>query len=211
MKPSCFILHMIFLSFLVETAPVWAEEAASPQTSPSPPSKGLLDVSTQPQGARVSLGGSSPEFRQTLGETPFQIEMDPGAFTLVIEKDGFETDTAEIEVMSGKTARMQVKLEKQSWKTNRGLRIAGHLLFWPGLLTAGTGIILIAQDEPKQNINTGMPGYITAGIGTAMTVIGGIILGLTQSGHRDVYTMPEVSLMTAPDGTGGGVVVQKSF
>ncbi len=157
------------------------------------------------------MGGASPEFQQTLGNTPLELEMEPGKVNLLLELDGYESAIAEIEVTPGKTALMQVKLEEKTWKTNRGLRTAGHLLFWPGLLTAGTGIILIAVDDPKTDVNTGMPGYITAGIGTAMTVVGGIILGLTQGKHRDVYPMPEVSLAPLPDGRGGGLTVQKRF
>ena len=203
----CILEVVTCFALLIPGGPVAAGEPPSASSE-----KGTLEVNTEPQGARVSLGGTSPEFRQTLGKTPFQIEMDPGALTLIIEKEGYVQATAEIDVTAGKNALMQVKLEKESWKTNRGLRAAGHVLFWPGLLTAGTGIILIAKDDPKHDVNTGMPGYITAGIGTAMTVIGGIILGLTQSGHRDAsYTMPELSLLTPPTGKGAGLGIRKQF
>ena len=190
---------------------VTGARAQAAQVPDGTPIKGTLQVNTAPPGARVSLGGSSPEFRQTLGDTPLSLEIDPGRVTLLLELDGYVPATAEIEVLPGKTALMQVKLEKETLKFNRAIRAVGHTLFWPGLVTAGTGIILIAKDDPKKDVNTGMPGYITAGIGTAMTIVGGIILGLTQSSHRDKYTMPEVSWSVDPSGRGGTVGVQKRF
>ncbi len=171
---------------------------------------GILELNTFPEGATVSLGGDSSEFEQRLGKTPLRTEVDPGKIVLVISLDGYETATAEIDVASGKTVSMQIKLEKATARSKKSIRAAGHALFWPGILTAGTGIALIAVDEPKKSIDTGMPGFITAGIGTAMIIAGGLILGLTFH-DKAPYTMPTVSLSIPKDGGGAGVMIQKSF
>jgi hypothetical protein len=202
----------IFFIGLSAAGEAQAQEMSETEAPPASPVSelGILEVNTIPDGAVVSLGGSAPEFQQALGRTPLKIEVDPGTLTLVIELDGYETATAKVDVLTGKTALMQVKLEEKTALTKSSLRLAGHLLFWPGLLTAGTGIILIAVDDPKASINTGMPGFITAGIGVAMTAVGGIILGLT-SRNKSVYTMPTVSFMGTPDGHGGGMTIQRNF
>jgi hypothetical protein len=188
---------------------------SAPMETPLPPSVppsrfGILEVQTSPEGAIVSLGGDSPEFEQRIGTTPLKTEVDPGNIVLVIQLEGYETATAEVDVQAGRTSSMQIKLEKKTARSKKGLRAAGHALFWPGIITAGTGIALIAADDPKMDVNTGMPGFITAGIGTAMVVAGGLILGLTFH-DKTPYRMPTVSFAPPSDGKGGGVMLQKSF
>ena len=167
-------------------------------------------MNSEPEGAAVSIGNESPEFRQSLGQTPLRTEMDAGPLTLTLSLDGYETAQAEVDVQPGKTAVMQVKLEKETKYSLKRLRLVGHLMLWPGLAAAGTGIALIAVDDPKQDIDTGMPGFITAGVGTAMTIAGALILGLTYRA-ASVYTMPTVSLAGTPDNHGGGIMIQKTF
>ena len=174
------------------------------------PEKGILEVNSAPEGAEVSVGNESPEFRQTLGQTPLRTEMDAGAVMLTLSLDGYETAQAAVEVLPGKTSVMQVKLEESPKYSRRRLRLVGHLLLWPGIVAAGTGIALIAVDDPSQAVNTGMAGFVTAGVGTAMTIAGALILGLTYRA-ASVYTMPAVSLLETPDGRGGGISIQKTF
>ena len=196
---------------IIAVVSLWAGMFFSlPAAAQSTPQKGILEVNSEPQGAEVSVGDESPEFRQTLGQTPLRTEMDAGPLTLILSLDGYETAQAAVDVQPGKTAVMQVKLEKEAKYSLKRLRLVGHLMLWPGLAAAGTGIALIAVDDPAQDIDTGMPGFITAGVGTAMTIAGALILGLTYRASS-VYTMPAVSLSGTSDGRGGGISIQKAF
>ncbi len=206
MKKQLTIAILVFSIFLFTEYSAKADDNASANSESKEIS--LLEVNTDPVGASVSMGGTSPEFQQTLGTTPLKTEIQPGPLTLHIELEGYQTAVAAVEAVAGQNTLVQIKLEKETVSSRDSLRIAGHLLFWPGILTAGTGAILIAVDNESRN--TGMSGFITAGIGTAMVIAGGLILGLT---HRDKtpYTMPVVSFTGSSQNPGAAVSIVRSF
>ena len=171
---------------------------------------GRLDIVTEPEGARVTISVVGGDAEQAAGVSPLPLRLPANQYRVTLEKEGFETAVAEVIVEEGRVARLRVKLEPGRSGGEKGLRLAGHILFWPGLATAVTGIALLVADNPNEDINTGKAGFAVAGVGVAMTVLGGIFLGVT---HRDtsVYTIPPVAVGSTPDGAGGALIFQKSF
>ncbi len=67
---------------------------------PAAPAAASLEVQSTPPGARVTWND------KPLGETPLRLEMAPGPYTLLLSKDGYQTETLRVELRSaGAVAR----------------------------------------------------------------------------------------------------------
>ena len=180
------------------------------QTADKAPVFGKLSIETEPEGARISVSVVGTDFQEIAGESPLQLKLPTNHYRVTLEKEGYETAVAEVTVDPGRVAWLRIKLEPERSGPQKSLRLAGHLLFWPGIATSATGIILLVVDDPVKDVNTGKPGYVVAGVGVAMTVLGGIFLGLTYR-DKSVYTIPPVALSPTPDMNGATLSFSKSF
>ncbi len=191
------------------------EEAVAPSRRPTvpkapslPADQGVLEIETEPDGARVTIGYSSRSIDQGVGETPLALQLAVATYYISIEKEGFETATAEVEVVAGETRPLRVRLQPAEADRRRAVRIAGNVIFWPGLVEIGTGIgLIVAESKNREELNTGTAGIVLVGVGLAQALAGGLMLGLTYR-PKGVYSMPQ-TVTVAPVGRGGGA--QLSF
>jgi TonB family protein len=92
---------------LAEPSPV-PESTASPEATASPtprpvPVVGTVAVTSQPPGARVTLGTQK-------GVTPFRATLKPGKVVVTVEKDGYNTWTQEVTVKAGAAQSLRAVL-----------------------------------------------------------------------------------------------------
>lgn len=98
------------------TAPQTNSSAKPPQ-QPDQSTTGSIEVTSAPPGARVLLvstdvGGAGEP--QSKGLTPTTITgLQPGKYTVDLEKPGYKFFQKEVEVGSGKTVRINASLKKQ--------------------------------------------------------------------------------------------------
>jgi hypothetical protein len=90
-----------------------SEEANSPakvETKPAPaatePEKGVVNVSSNPPGADVSLDGTF------VGNAPATLKLVPGKHTIAVKMSGYADWTKEINVQSGSQVQLTANLEK---------------------------------------------------------------------------------------------------
>jgi TonB family protein len=76
-----------------ETAAVASTDAAASAARPKP--TGVLSITSEPAGARVTVG------RAARGRTPVRVEVAPGTWAVVVEKDGFKPWRREVRVAAG--------------------------------------------------------------------------------------------------------------
>lgn len=67
--------------------------------------QGIVQVHTQPEGARVFVDGV-----RARDLTPLEIEVSPGSHELRIELDGYRTETRAVELSAGESARITLLL-----------------------------------------------------------------------------------------------------
>ncbi|MCK5295788.1 MAG: serine/threonine protein kinase, partial [Alphaproteobacteria bacterium] len=84
--------------------PVHKPEPVKPYEPP-----GFVMVMTEPNGAVVMLNDGERSF---LGVTPKEIELSPGEYDFIIEKQGYHTEEASIEIESEARIPFKVKLMK---------------------------------------------------------------------------------------------------
>jgi hypothetical protein len=91
------------------TAPSPAETLPAASPSPTPPTTGMLKVTTVPAGAAVDLDGIS------VGQTPLTMtDVRAGKHTVKLTKAGFRTEGREIEITAGETLSLEVALSSSS-------------------------------------------------------------------------------------------------
>lgn len=101
MKKISLITLMLLVSMFVQA------QIEKPKTEVNPhPSVGTISITSNPSGCSISIDG---EF---VGKTPKNIKRTPGTYTIVLELDGYESQTKSIKVTSGKTTKIKVNLEK---------------------------------------------------------------------------------------------------
>ena len=71
----------------------------------TPPSTGILKVSSDPSGAKVYI---NYEFK---GYTPLELELPPGTYTVSVEKEGYDTYTTEVSLNAGDVKTITANLE----------------------------------------------------------------------------------------------------
>jgi hypothetical protein len=82
------------------------EKAAG--TTPAEPTKGSVNVSSNPPGADISVDG---EF---VGNSPAALKLAPGKHTLTVRMSGYKDWSREITVHSGSEVQLTANLEKQN-------------------------------------------------------------------------------------------------
>ena len=91
--------------------------SAKPSQQPNPNTTGSIEVTSVPPGARVLLvstdaGGAGEP--QTKGSTPVTITgLQPGKYTVDLEKPGYKFFQKEVEVKPGKTLKVDAPLKKK--------------------------------------------------------------------------------------------------
>lgn len=150
---------------------------------------GHVEIETDPENARVYISTEPGATGDEYGTTPLRVTLSPGNYYVTLVHDECDTAVAEVSVSAQKTSWLRLKMTAARSNVSKGIRLAGHLLFWPGIATSITGISLLLVNNSNKNANTSLSGGIAAGAGVAMTILGGIFLGVT---HRDqsVYTIP---------------------
>lgn len=101
MKKITFIILMMLATMFGQA------QIAKPQTGmPShPPRIGTISITSDPSGCSLSIDG---EF---VGKSPQKIKRNPGTYTIVFELEGYKSQAKSVKVTSGKTAKINVKLE----------------------------------------------------------------------------------------------------
>lgn len=74
------------------------------------PKKVKLSVTSDPAGANVYLGGRD----QLVGQTPYETELDPGKYVLIVEMDGYEPEEQQIALERGEPRGFTFKLRRQA-------------------------------------------------------------------------------------------------
>lgn len=98
-------------------APQTTSSAAKPSRQPNQSTTGSIEVSSVPAGARVLLvstdaGGAGEP--QSKGLTPTTITgLEPGKYTVDLEKPGYRFFQKEIVVKQGSTTKVSASLKKQ--------------------------------------------------------------------------------------------------
>lgn len=91
--------------------------AAKPPQQSNPVTTGSIEVASTPAGARVllvSTGAEGAGQPQTKGVTPTTITgLEPGKYTVDLEKPGFRFFQKEVEVRPGQTIKVSTNLKKQ--------------------------------------------------------------------------------------------------
>lgn len=115
---------------------------------------GELRVETTPAGAAVSLSEPRP---QELGESPVQVELTPGSYTLRIELEGFEAQEEQIRIVRGKSVVLRQDLTPL--KVEEAVQGRSRWTLWePALSLALVGLgavtamqaTLASQDEREE-------------------------------------------------------------
>lgn len=183
-----------------------ARRSTEPEASSLPADQGVLEIETEPAGALVTIGYSPRAIDQEVGETPLALQLPATKYYVSITKEGFETATAEVDVVAGETRPLRVRLQPAAADRRRVVRIAGNAVFWPGVVVVGTGIgLIVAESKNREELKTGTAGIVLVGVGLAQLLAGGLMLGLTYRA-KGVYTMPQ-SVSVAPSGRGDGAQV----
>lgn len=193
-----------------EPAAAGVSKDAQNETSPPAPSEeerlGALEVVSNPAGARVFVTNDESYPAEEIGDTPLLEKSAPGTYWVNVAMDGYEEITVKVQVNPGEKTIVTVDLASLDGSYH-AKRVAGHSLLWPGIGVVAAGVVLI-EIEPQGNI--GAVGFVTAGVGVALTIAGGILLGLSH--HDDViYEQPPIALAPLPDLSGGGILFSKSF
>jgi hypothetical protein len=99
------------------SAPQTNSSATKPSQQPNQSTTGTIEVSSVPAGAKVLLvsteGGRAGE-PQSKGLTPSTITgLEPGKYTVDLEKPGYKFYQKEVEVKSGRTVKVSTNLKKQ--------------------------------------------------------------------------------------------------
>ncbi|MEK6321701.1 MAG: PEGA domain-containing protein [Acidobacteriota bacterium] len=98
-------------------APQTNSSAAKPSRQPNQSTTGSIEVSSVPAGARVLLvstdaGGAGEP--QSKGLTPTTITgLEPGKYTVDLERPGYRFFQQKVEVRAGKTLKINATLKKQ--------------------------------------------------------------------------------------------------
>ncbi len=102
MKKNLLIILMMLVAVSVQA------QIAKPETGviPPPSKVGTFSISSVPSGCSISIDG---EF---VGKSPKILKKVPGTYTLVFELEGYNSQTKSVKVTSGKTTKINVKLEK---------------------------------------------------------------------------------------------------
>jgi hypothetical protein len=150
---------------------------------------GVLVVETDPPGADVYIGYAEDMIDTLIGETPLETDTPAATYYIRLEKAGYTTAIAKLDVRPNNDNWMCIQLTPEDAASRGGLKIAGNALLWPGLVAAGTGIGLIVAGNRRGVSGLSKAGYGIAAGGVVMTITGGIILGLTYR-STGVYTMP---------------------
>ncbi|MCP4599369.1 MAG: PEGA domain-containing protein [Proteobacteria bacterium] len=168
--------------------------------------KCILRVETDPPGARVLVSDSAGYSSKELGNSPLESELAPGVYWVNIIHEGYEETIAKAAISPGDSTVVNIQLVPVD-RARQIKRHIGHALIWPGLSLAVIGIVMIEM-EPQGDAGTA--GFATAGVGVALGIAGGILLGLS---HRDkvVYQQPQIAAAPLPDGRGAVFSFGKSF
>lgn len=132
--------------------------------------RGHIKLTSDPPGARVVLAG------KVLGATPLEYSLPVGEHQLVIELEGYGSETRRVAVQKGQIEAIQVTLSRPASAGPWRKPALGMLAGGGGLLLLGG--ILIAIDQDYELTGPQQPTYRdTATGGTVAALIGAAVLG----------------------------------
>ena len=148
----------------------------------------LIRVESEPAGASIYRGEVTEANK--LGETPGEVEVEPGKVTIIITKEGYSKVTKRLEVEKGSTTTLPVDLEE----AEEGRKVAEtdaeesdrDVDTLPGDDEVGEPADLDEPSEGKSDTNLAVWGYSTLGVGVATLATGTVFAVLTQGAESDV-------------------------
>lgn len=96
MKKFFIITAMMLVTMFVQAQPKQPKQPVQP---------GRISISTNPAGCTILIDGKN------VGESPKNLPKNVGTYTVVLELEGFKSQTESVKVTSGKTTKINVKLE----------------------------------------------------------------------------------------------------
>jgi hypothetical protein len=149
------------------------------RTPPAAPTPTLLQISTDPPGAELSLDGAA------LGRAPRSPTVTPGPHTLHARAPGHQTATQALGVREGQTLAVHLHLAPEP----REPRVRGPALLAVGVPLLTAGIVLVALDGRQRccdrpPLETTWPGAALVLAGTALTSVGAVLLHQTLARRR---------------------------
>jgi hypothetical protein len=163
--------------------------------------KPVLLVDSRPPGATVQLD------RVTVGTTPLQVEIEPGAHEVRVLKPGFVSRTHQLSFREGVHESLSVTLEREGPDRRLWMRGLGYGALAGGAAAAAAGIALVAiHDRPIRfdcaGDNRDADGdcrfvHKTLGGGIVLVTAGAAALAagiaLTVLGHRGAPRRPQAA------------------
>jgi PEGA domain len=197
-----------------ETPAVVSELVADQDTNAEPDGgadttdkKGSMRVTTDPAEARVSITEANDTSERELGNSPLEERLSPGTYLVKIELAGYDEVIARVHIQVGRSVVVRIRLVPED-PSRKQKRIAGHVLLWPGIAAAITGIVLIEVD-PQGSIGTA--GFVTSGTGVAMAIVGSILLGLARKKQGIYEQEPQWTASPTIEGQGAILSFSKTF
>jgi len=81
------------------------------RATPPPPATGNLNISSNPQGAQVTVNG------RAVGNTPLNLSLQPGRYDIELRLGGYETFRTSVNVNAGQTTPLNVNLSSTAPQT----------------------------------------------------------------------------------------------
>lgn len=120
---------------------------------------GLISIVSDPKGASISAG------QNALGITPWEGKIETGAYTFLVQKEGYKNQKHEVFIEPGKTASLNLSLQRD----REGFA-------WPwlvaGIALAGVGVVADVVPNTASNDQIDGADFVP----TALYAVGGVAL-----------------------------------
>jgi hypothetical protein len=121
-----------------------------------PPTIGEAKITSNPEGAKVTIGGAS----QPKWVTPFTAtKLQPGKYDVTVAKAGYVSQTKEIEVVAGQSAATNFDLVLSGATINVTSEPSGALIFLDGKATGKLTPTRLNVDKGKHKIEVRRQGF----------------------------------------------------
>jgi hypothetical protein len=129
-----------------------ATAAATPRPE-APAGTGTVQVSSAVEGATVTVDG------RRIGPAPQEVELDPGAHTVRVEKKGFQVFEREVHVVPGRALELEAKLEAVAPRLSVTADVAGAQVFLDRKFVGEAPVVVRDVEPGTHRLNVSAEGY----------------------------------------------------